>query len=151
MGPIDENADAEAQLKEDEDDVAMYFRELEKMSEVPHMILFSNQNIDELSEEDLHVFTAKPNKNRQKQIFNFLPKEVDEVKKSILEGKTNLSSCNPFNLLPPMIQMDSGATPIFKVVPRNLEEFKNEGNSHLTYKCSLLASWQRKGRLWQVR
>lgn len=141
MTPVEEKVDAEQQLKEDEDEVAMYFREIDKMSEVPHMILFSNQNIEELSDDELHVFTAKPNKDRQKQIFNFLPKEVYVVKKNLVLGKANSNSDNPFNLLPPMLQMDSGATPIFKVVPRNLEEFKNEGNFLITYKFSLLASW----------
>jgi len=69
----------------------------------------------------IQVFTAKPDKLRKDRIFNFLPKEI----KTVVNCKTNFGETpgfvqNPFSYDNQHIsQIDSGATPLFKVKKSN--------------------------------
>lgn len=85
----------------------------------------NNEDNDENDDLQISVFTAKPDKQRQRQIFNFMPREVETSK--IILSKFNASH-NPFDLNPLLPQMDSGATPLFKLEAK--EESKNDGKNH---------------------
>jgi hypothetical protein len=81
----------------------------------------NNEDNDENDDLQISIFTAKPDKHRQRQIFNFMPKEVESSKINIRFN----ASHNPFDLNPCFPQMDSGATPLFKLHAN--EESKNDG------------------------
>ena len=111
------------------DDVNLYFKNIEEVSE------FKQQDSDEYEESEenmIQVFTAKPDKFRKDRIFNFLPKEIMFAPENNKYGHNLGSSYNPFLWEAPLDQIDSGATPLFKL-KKKVEE--NEGNLKLTKLC----------------
>ena len=107
-------------------DMDQYFRQIENMDVIDQRVSDINMNNDEDDEDfQISIFTAKPNKERQRKIFSFIPKDVLFARKN--RRNVSSSNMNPFEIAGGFPQMDSGATPLFKI--GKPERPRSEGKS----------------------
>lgn len=115
------------------EDVNLYFQNIDEVSEFKQQL--DSDEYDD-GEDMIQVFTAKPDKFRKNKIFNFMPKELKPKEDSTQFDLTPGFSHNPFSYGVPLENIDSGATPLFKL-KKNYDE--NEGMSTFIKLCRLLA------------
>lgn len=112
-------------------DVDLYFKNIAEVREFKQ-VHASDEDFDESDEDVVQVFKAEPNKFRQNRMFNFLSKDIQNVKEFNINLPTPGFSKNPFEFELPFGMIDSGSTPLFKVKPVKKEpKNENEGRTKL--------------------